>query len=68
MQNMLIVSRKTGDNTLWTPWGPQKSAPRNPKLASLRKTLRKLGKDRDAARKQPLDEAYAHLPECSYDP
>lgn len=69
MANTLTVARQTGRCELWTPWGTQAASPKDPKLASLRHTLKKLGKRRGAARNAgQLDEAYATKPECSYDP
>lgn len=55
------------DCTLWTPWGPQFTEVANPKLESLRRTLRRM-KAKPGVEKRERDAARLDKPECSYEP
>jgi len=44
MPNTLTIDRPASHTDLWTPWGPQTTSPRDGKMASLRRTLKKLVK------------------------
>lgn len=68
MANTLTLSRQTDQCQFWTPWGPQVTTARDAKLATMRRTLNKLGKARRAGQSGKLDEVYASKPECSYEP
>lgn len=55
------------DCTLWTPWGPQITEAANPRLASLRRRLRRIKSKPEAKQREP-DELLRDKPECSYEP
>lgn len=56
-----------GTCTLWTPWGPQVTNSTDPKLASIRRTLRRLKANKAEDRKGPR-EKMSLMPECVYEP
>ncbi len=55
------------DCTLWTPWGPQVTEASSPKLASLRRTLRRM-KSKPLAEPREREQLRLEKPECSYEP
>ena len=63
-----LNTSSNGSCTLWTPWGPQATVSANPKLSSLRRTLRKMAVKKDGRRQDKLKAAYSSKPECAYEP
>lgn len=61
------TTKTVGTCTLWTPWGPQPTKTASPKLASIRRTLRRLKPTKTDARKARREEL-SLLPECAYEP
>lgn len=62
------IAKNTGSGacTLWTPWGPQVTEAANPKLASLKRRLQKLGAKGRGKDKAKI--AFSNKPECAYEP
>lgn len=58
----------TADFTLWTPWGPQITAPVRTKAAALRRTLKRLKTRRTETDKREGEDMRVGKPECAYEP
>lgn len=58
----------TADCTLWTPWGPQFTEVASPKIATLRRTLRRMKSVSPGHDKREREDIGSGKPECSYEP
>lgn len=68
MANMINSELPRAGASVWTPWGPQSISSANPRLETLRRRLKKLGKGASADQAAQSDGDSFDRPECSYEP